>query len=175
MSSSLTIYSKLAATPNAVYVIGFSKSFSSFTLHVTSLHPSTGAVLTTKAIPSSITEPLSELLVLSLSNHNAQEAQSHHQGPHIIWLEQKVLKYVLLTPALDGKANALKGASIGKIMDIGLCGQHYFMAITADGTSKVMKIGRNAVKPVFEFEEVVSLASLLVLSFLLSRSCGIGN
>jgi ER membrane protein complex subunit 1 len=156
--SSLTIYSKLVATPDAVYVVGVSKSFASFTLHATSLHPATGAVLSTKAIPSSITEPLSELLVISLSTPKNPDARPHHQAPHIVWLEQNALKSVLLTSTLDGKARILKGARFGRIVDTGLCEHGHFVATTADGTSKVVKIGGDTVKDVFEF---VSLCFIL--------------
>lgn len=159
--SSLTMYSKLVATPDAVYVVGISKSFASYTLHITAFHPTTGVVLSTKAIPSSIMRPLNEVLVLSVSTAQNRQGQPHVQDPRVVWLEQKQLKSVPLTSTLDGKPTSLKGASFERILDAGLCDHGHFVAIAADGTGQVIRIGGNGVEDVFKFEIAVSFHFLL--------------
>lgn len=168
--SSLTMYSKLVATADAVYVVGVSKSFASFTLHITSLNPSTGAVLSTRPVSSSITEPLSELLVLSSSH---PDSQGKLRNSHVVWLEQGILKYVLLTSKLDGKTKSLKGLSIRKIVDAGLSDNGHFVAITVAGVNKVVMMEGDNVKDVLEFEGVVSSYFISTIAGTLTHGHGL--
>jgi hypothetical protein len=144
------MYSKLVVTPDAIYVIGISKSFASFTLHATALHPSTGAILSTKPIPSSIREPLNELLVLT--SFALRDRQT--QQPHIVWLEQNLLKFIPLTPKLDNNVKSMEGA-YSKIVDANSCDHGHFVAIKTDGMSKVMKV-EDGLMDVLDFEGSVS-------------------
>jgi hypothetical protein len=155
------MYSKLVVTPDAIYVIGISKSFASFTLHATSLHPSTGAVLSTRPIPSSIREPLNEFLALPSSALNNRKTQQ----PHIVWLEQNSLKFISLTPKLDNNAKSMKGA-YSKIIDANSGDHGHFVAIETDGTSKVMNVG-DGLMDVLAFEGSVSSYLLCLASRLI--------
>ena len=85
-----------------------------------------------------------------------------------------MLKSVVLTSTLDGKVKSLKGASFGRIVDAGLCDHGHFVAITVDGTNKVIKLGGDGIKHIFEFEGAVSSCCILyrTLTFI---SLGVGK
>lgn len=143
--SSLVVYSNLVVTPSAIYVVGLAKSFASYTLHVTSLSPSDGEVLSSANIPSSILDGLTGFLTLTT------------ESPHLIWLELGSIKTFPLVPTLKGKATTLKDAAYKQILDVGLNPYGRIVAIKADGSGSVIKLEGNGMKSIWDFEGSVSL------------------
>lgn len=160
---SQVIHSKIVATPTTTYVIGLSKSFASYTLHVTSLSTSSGEELASANIPSSITDGPSSLLSLSPTA----------SAPQIVWLESGSIKSVALTEKLDSKPTAVKGASYEQVLDVGLSEQGYFVALKAgDGTARIVKSAngeKEGLKVIWEFSDSVSPCRILkVLGWILT-------
>lgn len=145
---SLVIYSKIVPTPDAIYLVGLAKSVASYTLHISIIAPSTGTLITSGDIPSSIRDGLTDFLVLSDSS-----------SARITWLEQGTLKSITLCPELKGKPLAVQSTSFKAIKDVGLRDKGYFVAIKSDDTARVMKIsgdGKN-IKGISEFPDSVSI------------------
>lgn len=154
MNRSQVIYSKIIATPTTTYVVGLSKSFASYTLHVTSLSTSSGEELASANIPSSITDGPSSLLSLYPTT----------SAPQIVWLESGTIKSVALTEKLDSKPTAIKGASYEQVLDVGLAEQGYLVALKAgDGTARIVKLAeeKEGLKVVWEFADSVRLFCIL--------------
>lgn len=146
------IYSKIVATPTTTYIVGLSKSFASYTLHVTALSTTSGELLASNNIPSSITDGPSSLLSLSPTTSAS--------APQVVWLESGSIKSVVLTEKLDSKPTTVKGASYEKIVDVGLTEKGYFVALKeGDGTARVVKLAegeKDGLKIVWEFADSVS-------------------
>ncbi|KAF8809912.1 DUF1620-domain-containing protein [Phlegmacium glaucopus] len=147
--SSLVVYSKLILTVDALYVVGVAKSFASYTLHVSSLSPSTGQVTLSANLASSIVDPLAHLAVLT---------QPNTTQPQILWIEQETLRHVGLTPTLNEKAKLLKGTEYARILDVGLNDQGHAVISRKDGSTFVLKLDGevNSAKSVWEFVDSVS-------------------
>ena len=108
--SSLTTYTHLLATPDAVFAVGISSSFASYTLHVTSLSASTGEVLASSELPSSIHSPVDLFAFVK-------------EAPVVTWLEQGTVKSLTLTPNLqDKKAKVSSLGPFEELVDVGLPG-----------------------------------------------------
>lgn len=144
--SSLVIHTRLVLTPSALYLVGIAKSTESYTLHVTSLVPETGELITSANIPSSIKDPMSDFFVLSggISDNN-----------RIVWLEQGSLKHVPLVPKLNSKSVPVKNAEFQHLVDIGLTDNGHIIAIKTDGTARIVKLVENGIKSVYEFQDKV--------------------
>jgi hypothetical protein len=126
--------------------VGVTKSLASFTLHVVALSPFDGDELSTKNVPSSIAEALTGFLTLS-----------NPAAPQIVWLEEGSVKSITLTPILNVKVTTVKGATFGRIMDVGIAEQGHFVAVHTDGSATVFRsqTDRTGLKSVWEFEQSV--------------------
>jgi ER membrane protein complex subunit 1 len=140
----------LVTTPSTVYAIGLSKSFASYTLHVTSLSSSTGELVASVDFPSSIAG--GSLGMLTLSSDTATFE------PRVVWLEAGTIRSVSLVPYLTEKPTSLKG-SYSKIFEIGLQEKGHFIALNTDDTGQVLGLdATNArLKVIWEFEDSVSV------------------
>ncbi|KAF9259043.1 DUF1620-domain-containing protein [Marasmius fiardii PR-910] len=142
--TSLVIYTHILLTSQAVYAIGLSKSFASYTLSITSLSPATGEVISSTLIPSSIGNGIEELLSL----------HSTTGEPFVAWLESNQIKSYGLVPELKAKTTSHRGTYF-KFTDIGLTSHGYFMASQLDGSDQAMKLvgsGSGEVKVAWDFE-----------------------
>lgn len=145
---SLVVHSKAIPTPDAIYLVGLSKNIASYSLHITVISPSTGELIGTGAVPSTILNGLTDFLVLS---------ESASSSARVVWLEEGTLKSVNLTPELKEKPVSVKSASFKALRDVGLREQGHFVALKDDGTARVMKLsddGKN-IKGISEFAESV--------------------
>ena len=146
------VYTSLVVTPSTVYVIGLAKSFASYTLHVASLSSSNGEVVASVNIPSSISEGLSDMVVLS-SDTTILE-------PRVAWLEAGALRSVQLVPSLTVKPTFLQGSVYRKIIDIGLQSKGHFVALKEDDAGRVLKLdAEKGLKVIYEFPDSVSTYS----------------
>ncbi|KDQ54694.1 hypothetical protein JAAARDRAFT_182191 [Jaapia argillacea MUCL 33604] len=149
--SSTTIYTSLLPTPDTLYVIGLTKSFSAYTLHITSLSTTTGAQIQSLPIPSSIQSASAPLISLSLS--------SPETTPRIAWLEKNSIHVLPLTPSLSAAVLATPRTSVSSkykvIMDVGLGEKGLFVGVLEDGTGRVFGMQKegegDGVKGVWEF------------------------
>ncbi|CAA7264034.1 unnamed protein product [Cyclocybe aegerita] len=144
--SSLVLHSKLVLTPTTLYAVGLAKSIASYTLHVTSLSPATGEVITSSNIASSIVDPLTQFTVL---------ARPDLAKPVALWLEQGALRYVGLSPNLKEKAKPIKGANYASIIELGLEQHGQAVVVRQDGSSFVLRLDGDVgyAKAVWEFED----------------------
>jgi hypothetical protein len=145
------IHSKLVFTPSALYLVGIAKSLQSYTLHVTSLNPQTGELITTANIPSSIKNPILDFQVLS---------SGVSDNTRILWLEEGTLKHVSLVPQLNSKPVSVKYAAFESLVDVGLTNHAHIIAIKTDGTARVIKLVEDDIKGVYEFKDEVRIAML---------------
>lgn len=141
------IHTRLVLTPSALYLVGIAKSTETYTLHVTSLNPETGELITSANVPSSIKDPMADFFVIcnGISDHN-----------RIVWLGQGSLKHVPLVPDLNAKPVAVKNAEFEQLIDIGLVDHGHIVAIKKDGIARVIKLTDNGIKSVYEFKDSVS-------------------
>ncbi|KAA1466837.1 DUF1620-domain-containing protein [Dentipellis sp. KUC8613] len=132
--TSLVIYSKLLATPTTLYALGLSKSFASYTLHVTSINPTTGEVISSADVHSSITDGPDSIVVLRA--HNSQATA------RAVWTEAGAIHSVLLTPQLKSKPASLKSsdAAFAKVLDVGVSEKGLVIAQKANGATTVVKL-----------------------------------
>jgi hypothetical protein len=139
---------KLIPTPEAIYAIGVAKSIASYMLHVTALSPSTGEVINSAKLASSIVDLLSQFISLTRSGSSQ---------PMMLWLEQGTLQYIDLTPTLNQKAKALKGTGYAKILDVGLGNQGHIVIVRDNGSSFILRFDAEIglAKYVWEFQDSV--------------------
>jgi outer membrane protein assembly factor BamB len=143
---SLILYSHIIADPSTVYLVGFAKSFASYTLHVTTLSVTTGELIASVNIPANIKDEQSKFV-----------AVSSQIGPTITacvnWLEGSTLKAAVLTPDLKGQIMALPGVKYDRISDFGLSTNGQFLAIKEGGAAHVMHFDPQAssLRPIWEF------------------------
>ena len=124
------------------------KSIASYTLHVTTLSPSTGQVIISANILSNIVDPLAHFTVLTRPNTTQ---------PQALWIEEETLKFVGLTPTLKEKGRQLKGTGYTRILDIGLNDQGHAVISRKEGSSFVLKFDEvNSANSVWEFIDSVS-------------------
>ena len=90
--TSLTIFDRLVATPETIYVIGVSTSFASLTLHVATLSASTGQLIQSSEIHGSIHDPSTDLFAFTSA-----------ASPAVVWLEQGLVKLQFRSVQPDGK------------------------------------------------------------------------
>ena len=130
------------------------KSIASYTLHVTTLSPSTGQVIGSANILSSIVDPLAHFAILTRPNTTQ---------PQALWIEQETIKLVGLTPTLKEKGKQLQGTGYTKILDIGLNDQGHAMVLRKEGSSFVLKFDEvNSAKSVWEFGDSVRIFLLQI-------------
>ncbi|KAI0651032.1 DUF1620-domain-containing protein [Trametes meyenii] len=148
--SSLVVYSKILATPSTVYLLGLSKSFASYTLHVTSLSATTGELVADGNIPSSILTGLSDVAVL-------RDLKLPELEPHLVWLEDKAIKSFSLTPRLEAKPAILKGAAYKTIEDVGVSEYGQIVATKEDGSARVISLSSEGLKVIWEYADSATL------------------
>ncbi|KAH9886661.1 DUF1620-domain-containing protein [Cubamyces lactineus] len=144
--TSLVIYSKIVATPSTVYLLGLAKSFSSYTLHVTSISPATGELVASSAIPSSVTTGFSDVVVL-------RDLRAPELDPHLVWLEEKVLKSFQLTPGLKAKPAVNKGVAYKSVHDVGVSEYGQLVAVKEDGSGRVIRLSSEGLKVIWEYSD----------------------
>jgi hypothetical protein len=117
-------------------------------LHVTALSPSTGEVINSAKLASSIVDPLSQFISLK---------RSGSLQPMMLWLEQGTLRYIDLTPNLNQKAKALKGTGYVKILDVGLDNQGHAIIVREDGSTFILRFETEIglAKSIWEFQDSV--------------------
>ncbi len=131
---SLNMHIQLAVSGSRIYVVSFSKSFSSYTLHITILDSVSGRQLSSNHVPSTLKAGLEDIVVLSPSSLSS--------SPHLLWVESGgTIKGLDLPP--DGvvtKPLTVKGArGISRIIDIGQSHNGYVLAEGDDRTILVLK------------------------------------
>ena len=117
-------------------------------LHVTTLSPSTGEVINSAKLASSIVDPLSQFISLTRAGSSQ---------PMMLWLEQGTLRYIDLTPTLNQKAKALKGTGYAKILDVGLDNQGHVVIVRDDGSTLILRFDAEigVAKSIWEFQDSV--------------------
>lgn len=129
-------------------MVGLAKSFASYTVHVTALSTATGELITSANIPSSITNGLTDFFVISDRRHPQVQ-------PRVVWLEAGSIRSFPLTPELKEKPMMIKGAEYKSIHDVGLYEHGLFVALKEDGTGRVVRLGEDGLKAIWEFQESV--------------------
>ena len=147
----------MVITPSTVYVIGLSKSFATYILHVTSLSSSTGELVASVDFSSSIAEGSSGVLILS--------SDATTLDPRVVWLEAGAIRSVSLVPYLTEKPSSVKGSTYSKIVDIGLQSKGHFIALNTDDTGQIFTLDANNVglKAIWVFADSVSVCPELHL------------
>ncbi|OBZ74558.1 ER membrane protein complex subunit 1 [Grifola frondosa] len=144
--TSLVVYFRIFATPSTVYLVGLTKSFASYTLHVTTISSDSGELVADADFPSSITTGPDDILLL----HNVNDSQINAR---IVWSEDGSIKSFALTPDLKGKSAVIKGAVYTKIEDVGLSEHGQFVALRDDGSGRVIKLGNEGLKVIWEYAD----------------------
>lgn len=142
------VYVKLVTTPSAVYIVGLSKSLASKTLHISSLSTSTGELVATKNISLSVAVGPSDLLVLS--------SDAAILTPRVVWLEAGIIRSVELIPNLTERPTSVTGSAYTRIVDIGLQSKGHFVALTVNGTGRILKLDADKLKGIWDFPDSVS-------------------
>ncbi|KAG2355552.1 hypothetical protein BDR07DRAFT_1613621 [Suillus spraguei] len=146
---STILYSHIIVDPSTVYLLGFAKSFSSYTLHATTLSATTGELIASVNIPANIKDERTKFV-----------AASSQIGTTITicinWLEDGALKAAVLTPELKGQVMALPNIKYDRISDFGLSTNGQFLAVKEGGAAHVMHFDANAssLQPIWEFGDV---------------------
>ncbi|KAG1816884.1 DUF1620-domain-containing protein [Suillus subaureus] len=146
LRTSLVLYSHIIADPSTMYVVGFAKSFASYTLHVTTLSVTTGKIIASVNIPANIKDERSKFVAVSSQTGPTTTAC-------VNWLEGDVLKAAVLAPDLKGQIMALPGVKYDRISDFGLSTNGQFLAIKEGGAAHVMHFDAQAssLRPIWEF------------------------
>jgi hypothetical protein len=144
----------LVATPAAVYVIRLAKSSASHALHVISLSSSTGELVASVDVPSSIAGGSSGMLVLS--------SDTTTLNPRIVWLEAGAIRSVSLVPNLTENPALVQGSAYSRIVDIGLQRKGLFVALNTDNTGRVLRLDADkaGLKVIWEFDDSVGLSGI---------------
>jgi hypothetical protein len=147
----------LVTTPSTVYVIGLSKSYATYTLHVTSLSSSTGELVASLKFSSGIAEGPSDVLTLS--------SEPATLDPRVVWLEAGTIHSVSLVPYLTEKPTFVRDSTYSKIIDIGLQNKGHFVALNTDNTGQVLALDANSagLKVIWAFDDSVSVCPELHL------------
>ncbi|KAL1943370.1 hypothetical protein VTO73DRAFT_4445 [Trametes versicolor] len=144
--TSLVVYSKILVTPSAIYLLGLANSFASYTLHISTLSPTTGELIASGNVPSSVTTGFTDVVVVR--DHRTSEVE-----PHIVWLEDKVIKYYTLTPSLKVKPAVIKGATYRSLRDVGVSAYGQFVAVQEDGSGRVIRLNSEGLKVIWDFAD----------------------
>ncbi|KAF8512945.1 DUF1620-domain-containing protein [Hysterangium stoloniferum] len=141
--SSSILFSKLISTVTATYVVGLTKSFRSYTLHVVVLDSSTGALISSTDLSSSINGPADFVTLTSAKTPN----------PILAWLDEGYIKAVVLDKDLKSKIRSNRDNIYEEIKDLGVNDAGILLALKQDGTSHVLRIDQEAqgVGKIWEF------------------------
>ena len=147
---SLVLYSNIVPTSDAIYLIGLAKSLASYTIHVTSVSPTTGELISNVNIPSNVNDGPTGLLLLTRNLASGKAAR-------LAWLEQGRIHSVSLTPELKEKPQINKGSTYLHLHDLGLQNEGLFVGIKEDGSGRVIKLADDgSLKSIWEFADSVS-------------------
>jgi len=147
LGSSTTLFTKIIRSSTALYVIGLTKSFRSYTLTVVSLNPENGEVIETVNVPSDLADHDDYRVLLGTN-----------RGPTtLVWLEGESVKTVTLTADLlqIKKATSTKYGPYDRVLELGVEELGYLAAIKKNGEMDVYKIDRDGLG----MNKVVSLDS----------------
>jgi hypothetical protein len=147
LCSSTTFFTKIVRSSTALYVIGLTKSFRSYTLTVVSLNPENGEVIETVHVPSDLAD-----------HDNYRVLLGTNRGPTtLVWLEKESVKTVTLTADLSQikKATTTKYGPYHRVLDLGVEELGYLAAIKKNGETDVYRIDRDGLG----MNKVVSLDS----------------
>ena len=171
VSSSLVMYTHIYPDTHSstLYVVGFAKSVRSYTLHVTTLDLATGEVIASANIPASISNVLTDFLLLGPSRVESSPSSSTPSdafGPCLVWLSPSSttpdaplsLFSAPLPPSLKGKVLTIPNTSYKRLQDVDLTGNGLFMAFRGDGSAEVLgyETSGSPVKVIWDFGDVVS-------------------
>lgn len=150
LHSSTTLFTDIVRSSTALYVIGLTKSFRSYTLTVVSLNPENGEVIETANVPSDLA---------ALDNHRV--LLGTNRGPAtLVWLEGESVKTVSLTADLSRfkKTASTKYGPYNRLLNLGVEEFGYLAAIKKDGETDIYKIDRDGLgmNKVAGFESSVS-------------------
>lgn len=123
---SLNLHSRIVLSGDELYVISLSKSFASYTPHITVLNAKTGIQSISYPVPGSIQNGLADLLVLDYS-----------VDPSLLWVEKGNLKRLSLQ---NRKVTTLEGGKFGKLNDVGLGEFGMFVAMKEDETAVIFRV-----------------------------------
>ncbi|KAI9058646.1 DUF1620-domain-containing protein [Trametes sanguinea] len=146
--TSLVVYSKILSTPSAVYLLGLTKSFASYTLHVTSILPATGEVVANGNVPSSISSGFADVVVL-------RDLREPELEPRLVWLEDKSIRSYPLSPNLKAKPTVIKGAVYKSVQDVGISDYGQLVAVQEDGSGRVIRLSSEGLKVIWEYADSV--------------------
>lgn len=189
LSSSLVMYTRiyLDTYTSTLYVAGFAKSVRSYTLHVTTLDIATGEVIASVNIPASITNALTDFLLLGPSRvgspsttNTDSDANTDVFGPSLVWLSPSStasdaplsLFSAPLSPSLKGKVLTIPNASYKRIQDVDLSDNGLFMAFRDNGAAEVFgyEAGGSPVRVLWDFGDVVSCIIWMRVRSMLSET-----
>lgn len=125
MPSSLNLHSRILIDQSSVHVISLSKSFSSYTLHVTTLDALTGNVLVSYPLPSHLKNGIADVLALDQPSE-----------PSILWIESGTIKRLSLPTR---KVIGFGGRNFARLFDVGLGENGVFVAQHADESAAVFQ------------------------------------
>ncbi|KAI9435607.1 DUF1620-domain-containing protein [Lactarius indigo] len=143
--SASAVYVKLVTTPSTVYVISFTKSSASKTLHISSLSTSTGELVASTNVPLSVATGPSDVLALS--------SDVATLIPRVVWLEAGTIHSIALVPDLTEKPTSVMGSAYTRIVDVGLQSKGHFVALTTNDTGRVLKLDVDKLKVIWEFTD----------------------
>ncbi|KAH9911778.1 uncharacterized protein BXZ73DRAFT_93328 [Epithele typhae] len=143
--TSSVIYSKIFVTPETVYLLGLTKSFASYQLHVASLSTETGELIQSGDYPTNLPTGLSQVFVLS--HHAVPDIP-----PRVVMLEDNTIKSFPLVPDLKTKLTPVKG-SYKSIQDVGVAGHGQFIATAEDGTGCVLGLNKLSLNVIWQFSD----------------------
>ncbi|KAI6102247.1 hypothetical protein F5141DRAFT_1242077 [Pisolithus sp. B1] len=146
---SLVVYSHIRTTPDTVYVIGFAKSKTAYTLHVTTLSIANGSTIASVNISANLATETPRFTLLEVPTSPLSTP-----GPCLTGLESPSIRAAMLTPGLKGQVQILPGVNYTHIQDIGLARAGQFIAFTQGGSAHVMRYDGESLQLMWEFTDV---------------------
>jgi hypothetical protein len=73
--------------------------------------------------------------------------------PRLVWLEAGTIRSLELVPNLTAKPTSASGTAYSGIFDISLQNKGHFVAQTADGTGRILKLEVDKLKAIWEFPD----------------------
>jgi len=123
----LNLHSRVLIGQSNVYVVSLSKSFSSYTIHVTELDALTGEVSASYPLPGNVKNGIDDLIALEQPSE-----------PSILWIENGIIKQLSL---LTRKVAGFGGRDFASLVDLGLGENGVFVAQRADESAVVYQSG----------------------------------
>ncbi|KAF5329789.1 hypothetical protein D9619_009250 [Psilocybe cf. subviscida] len=137
--------------PDALYVLAVVQSIASYTLHVTTLNPFTGALLKGQHLQSTLLNPLVQFAVLAASSRTVGAAGAVNTiattpapatVPVVAWLKTRTLRHLMLTLELDEKLRLMPELGFKRVVDVGahVYGKDECVPVKADGSSSLIRL-----------------------------------